>query len=86
MNNTTMKTRLTARLERSRAKRAEATVGQAKASTCDHAWQRYVESIVPERTERQRRHSNGFAGRSAYFVVRGCPKCRQKRRVQLVVN
>lgn len=80
------RTRLTARLERSRTRRAEALAGQSRADTCDHEWQRYVESIVPERSERQRRHSTSFGGRSAYFVVRGCPKCRQKRRVQLVVN
>lgn len=59
---------------------------EATANICDHDWKPFSESIVPERTERQQKHSKGFSGRGAYFVVRGCPKCRQKRRTQLVVN
>lgn len=66
--------------------RADASARSDTQHTCEHEWQTFRESLVPERTGRQLSKSDGFKGRGAHFVVRGCPKCRLKRRVQLVVT
>lgn len=45
--------------------------------TCDHEWKKYKENIPTENSK-----FNGYA----YFIVRGCVKCKSKQRVNYIIE
>ncbi|GAA1053924.1 hypothetical protein [Dietzia natronolimnaea] len=59
-----------------RRERQEANAAQP-ADPCDHTWQMFRETI--------RSDNDHFQG-TAHYRVKACPKCRSKKRVELVVE
>ena len=48
-------------------------------STCNHAWQRFKQTVQPEeRTYDQIRLGMEYKGQRAYFIVIACPACHAK--------
>ena len=54
--------------------------------TCEHDWQRFKQTIKPERTAEQIKQSMGYKGERAYFIVAACMKYHRKRCIELVVE
>lgn len=49
----------------------------AETNPCDHTWQIFRETI--------RSDNDNFQG-AAHYIVKACPKCRTKKRIELVVQ
>lgn len=54
--------------------------------TCEHDWQRFKQTIKPERTAEQIKQGMGYKGERAYLIVAACMKCHKKRCIELVVE
>lgn len=50
---------------------------QEQRNDCDHEWQRFKQTIA---TDNERSHV------TAYFIVKGCPKCKRKDVIDYVVE
>ena len=53
---------------------------------CAHEWQRYKETIMPYRRDKDIVKGFVYSKGRAYFVTIGCAKCHKKRRVSMVVE
>ncbi|MBB0998564.1 hypothetical protein G6024_15985 [Dietzia maris] len=67
------RTRFTEKIDIRREREQEA----AESNPCDHAWQIFRETI--------RSDNDNFHG-TAHYRVKACPKCRTKKRLELVVQ
>ena len=47
-------------------------------NTCAHDWSKYRQTVLPDGKSK-------FTG-TAYFVVRGCAKCKEKRTIDYIVE
>ena len=59
---------------------------ESGADLCEHEWQRFRESITPERSRKAEKNEYYYTQGAAYFVVKACLKCKTKRRIELVVE
>lgn len=57
-----------------------------EAAPCEHDWQRFRETIHPERTSLQSMSDMEYKMGAAFFVTMACLKCKTKRRQELVVE
>lgn len=68
-------------------RRRQQEIAEAQASTepktCDHEWRVFRKTVHPDRP---RASMPMFRGSGAYFVVKACIKCHEKRNVDYVVE
>jgi hypothetical protein len=67
-------------------KQRKQTAAASGKNTCTHEWQRYKETIMPYRRDKDIVKGFVYSKGRAYFVTMGCKKCHKKRRVSMVVE
>ncbi len=51
---------------------------------CDHEWKKFKQTIIPTRTDLDLKLGHDYIGGKAYFIVKGCTKCKEKRVIDYV--
>ena len=66
--------------------KAPATPTPSAEPACAHQWKRFRETILPDRTTEQTVAGMDYHQGPAYFIVKACPLCKVKRRIELVIE
>lgn len=80
--------KFTARIEKKKQQAMQLSADAKAPTSCAHEWQKFKERILSDRRNRKEElRTNNLAAipHGCYFVVSGCIKCHEKRRLKLVV-